>query len=44
MNHEWVTCWEDLFYRRFRFGIVKKEIEEEIKKYYQRGKNESIHT
>jgi len=44
MNYEWVITWEDLFYRRFRFGIVKKEMEEKIKKYFQRGKNESLHT
>jgi len=44
MNNEWVINWEDLFYRRFRFGIVKKEIEDKIKKYFKMGKNESIRT
>ncbi len=44
INHEWVVTWEDLFYRRFRFGIVKKELQDKIKKYFQRGKNESIRT
>jgi len=31
IENEWIVNWEDLFYRRFRFGIVKKEEQQKLK-------------
>ncbi len=35
IKNEWVVFWEDLFYHRFRFGLVKKEKQSDIYNLYK---------